>query len=65
MENNNNKAIKTNGQGATPFTQTYFHWTKADLKISDLIQVGFNYNFSPNLAKIITQFGKKFFGFFR
>lgn len=27
----------------TPFTQTYFHGTKADLKIGDLIQVG-NYS---------------------
>lgn len=32
------------GQGATPFAQTYFHGTKADLKIGDLIEVGFNAN---------------------
>lgn len=29
----------------TPFAQTYFHGTKADLKIGDLIEVGFNSNF--------------------
>lgn len=29
---------------ATPFAQTYFHGTKADLKIGDLIQVGFTSN---------------------
>lgn len=28
--------------GATPFAQTYFHGTKADLKAGDLIEVGFN-----------------------
>lgn len=33
------------GQGATPFAQTYFHGTKADLKIGDLIELGFNSNF--------------------
>lgn len=30
---------------ATPFAQTYFHGTKADLKIGDLIEAGFNSNF--------------------
>ncbi|GJM35840.1 MAG: rifampin ADP-ribosyl transferase [Saprospiraceae bacterium] len=29
----------------TPFTQTYFHGTKADLKLGDLIEVGYNSNF--------------------
>jgi rifampin ADP-ribosylating transferase len=29
----------------TPFSQTYFHGTKADLKIGQLIEVGFNSNF--------------------
>lgn len=32
-------------QGATPFAQTYFHGTKADLTIGDLIEAGFNSNF--------------------
>jgi Rifampin ADP-ribosyl transferase len=34
-----------NGQGATPFAQTYFHGTRSDLKVGDLIEVGFNSNF--------------------
>ena len=29
----------------TPFQQTYFHGTKADLKIGDLIEPGFNSNY--------------------
>ena len=28
-----------------PFSQTYFHGTKADLKIGDLIETGFNSNY--------------------
>lgn len=31
--------------GATAFAQTYFHGSKADLKIGDLIQPGFNSNY--------------------
>ena len=42
MEQNNDKL---NGQGATPFAQTYFHGTKGDLKVGDLIEVGFNSNY--------------------
>lgn len=30
---------------ATPFAQTYFHGTKADLKIGDLVKAGFNSNY--------------------
>ena len=41
----NNENNKTSGQGSTPFAQTYFHGTKADLKVGDLIQVGFNSNY--------------------
>jgi len=44
MEQNKNE-LKANGQGATPFAQTYFHGTKADLKVGDLIEVGFNSNY--------------------
>lgn len=33
--------------GVTVFAQTYFHGTKADLKIGDLIKVGFNSNYDP------------------
>lgn len=29
----------------SPFNQTYFHGTKADLKIGDLIEVGYNSNY--------------------
>jgi hypothetical protein len=36
---------KSNVQGSTPFAQTYFHGTKADLKIGDLIKPGFNSNY--------------------
>jgi rifampin ADP-ribosylating transferase len=41
MDNTNNPGNKA----ATPFAQTYFHGTKADLNVGDLIKVGFNSNF--------------------
>lgn len=44
MEQSNDKQ-KSSGQGAAPFAQTYFHGTRADLKIGDLIEVGFNSNY--------------------
>ncbi len=44
MEQNKHEN-KFNRQGATPFAQTYFHGTKADLKIGDLIEAGFNSNY--------------------
>jgi hypothetical protein len=34
-----------NKSSPSPFAQTYFHGTKTDLKIGDLIEVGFNSNF--------------------
>lgn len=40
--------LHTNEKGATPFKQTYFHGTKADLKIGDLIGIGYNSNFGQN-----------------
>lgn len=43
-EKNNNRNILTN-LNPTPFAQTYFHGTKADLKVGDLIAVGFNSNY--------------------
>jgi len=53
LEQNINEQ-KSSGQGATPFAQTYFHGTKADLKIGDLIQAGFNSNFGKRInAKYI------------
>lgn len=36
-----------------PFTQTFFHGTKADLKIGELIQTGFNSNFVSRKLKHI------------
>jgi hypothetical protein len=47
MEPNKNEQ-KTSVQGATPFAQTYFHGTKVELKIGDLIEVGFNSNYGQN-----------------
>lgn len=34
-----------NGRRATPFAQTYFHGTRGDLKVGDLIEVGFDSNY--------------------
>lgn len=36
---------ETNNISATTFAQTYFHGTKANLKLGDLITVGFNSNY--------------------
>ena len=44
METNPN-GNHPNAPGATPFAQTFFHGTKADLKIGDLIEVGFHSNY--------------------
>ena len=35
---------------ATPFAQTYFHGTRADLRVGDLIEVGFASNFGQRNA---------------
>ncbi len=40
-----NKTQTTGDPGATPFAQTYFHGTKADLKTGDLIEAGFRSNY--------------------
>jgi rifampin ADP-ribosylating transferase len=38
----------------TPFAQTYFHGTKADLQLGDFIEAGYNSNFGQgNQAKYI------------
>lgn len=42
----NNEKISTTAH--TVFTQTYFHGTKADLKIGDLIEAGYNSNYGQN-----------------
>lgn len=39
------KKQKVSGQGATHFAQTYFHGTKVDLQVGDLIEVGYNSNY--------------------
>lgn len=44
MNQNNNKG-NLEVQGATQFIQTYFHGTKADLNVGDLIEVGYNSNY--------------------
>lgn len=41
----NKKEQELSEQGATPFAQTYFHGTRADLKVGDLIEVGFSSNY--------------------
>jgi len=46
METNNDIAIES--LGSTPFKQTYFHGTKADLKVGDFIVVGINSNYAEN-----------------
>ncbi|WP_114782614.1 NAD(+)--rifampin ADP-ribosyltransferase [Botryobacter ruber] len=46
--------IKPNGTVQSPFKQTYFHGTKADLKLGDLIEIGVNSNYGQkNKAKYI------------
>lgn len=43
-----NKNSEAHINGAKPFAQTYFHGTKADLDIGDLILPGHNSNFGRN-----------------
>ncbi len=42
QSNDDNKSTR---QGATPFAQTYFHGTRADLKVGQLIEAGFSSNY--------------------
>lgn len=44
MEKNKNEN-KSSETIPSPFSQTFFHGTKADLKIGDLIEVGLNSNY--------------------
>ena len=47
MENNKSEnPLKARAQ--SPFTQTYFHGTKADLQIGDYIETGINSNYGAN-----------------
>jgi Rifampin ADP-ribosyl transferase len=53
MEANQNEN-KLNEPMSRPFAQTYFHGTKADLKMGDFIIIGINSNFGQqNKAKYI------------
>lgn len=46
--------INAADKAPAPFAQTFFHGSKVDLKIGDLIQVGFNSNYGArNNAKYI------------
>ena len=42
---------KNETPGSAPFAPTYFHGTKADLKIGDFIEVGFISNFADRQLK--------------
>jgi len=44
MEHSDNRP-KPNAESPTAFARTYFHGTKADLRLGDLIEVGYNSNF--------------------
>lgn len=43
--------VKATTHIAMPFAQTYFHGTKADLEIGDLIKVGFQSNYEDRNLK--------------
>ncbi|WP_242920831.1 NAD(+)--rifampin ADP-ribosyltransferase [Pontibacter liquoris] len=53
MEENISES-KPNQPGPSPFAQTYFHGTKAELKLGDFIEVGLHSNYGQkNKAKYI------------
>jgi hypothetical protein len=52
MEENKNEN-KLNGSGPSVFAQTYFHGTKAQLKIGDFIEIGITSNYADKKAKYI------------
>jgi rifampin ADP-ribosylating transferase len=45
MNKNHKKEKQEAPRVHTPFTQAYFHGTKADLKLGELLEVGYNSNF--------------------
>ena len=52
--NTNGNENKSNNPAQSPFSQTFFHGTKADLKIGDSITIGLNSNYgSRKNAKYI------------
>ena len=44
----NKKYDKTNEPVQSPFSQTFFHGSRADLRIGDLIEIGITSNYSQN-----------------
>lgn len=44
----NRSENKSNEPAQSPLSQTFFHGTKADLKIGDFIEIGLNSNFGQN-----------------
>ncbi len=46
--NINKNEIESNQSGQSPFVQTFFHGTRADLMIGDLIKIGFSSNYGQN-----------------
>lgn len=46
QNSNNNSKPMTNDAIPNPFAQTFFHGTKADLKIGDFVTAGFRSNFA-------------------
>jgi hypothetical protein len=51
--NSDPTAEKVNEPIPNPFAQTYFHGTKADLKVGDLIQTGYSSNYANRRLKHI------------
>ncbi len=47
MEKNKNEN-KSNEHAASPFSQTFFHGTKAHLEIGEFIEIGINSNYGEN-----------------
>jgi hypothetical protein len=52
MEPNKNEN-KSNGPGPSPFSQTFFHGTKADLNTGEFIEIGIISNYAEKKAKYI------------
>lgn len=44
----NNSNNKSNKKSPSPFSETYFHGTKSDLKIFDFIEVGFDSHYKKS-----------------
>lgn len=44
----NKSENKSNESGQSPFSQTFFHGTKVNLKIGDYIEIGINSNYGQN-----------------